>query len=402
MKKLIKNYLYAGLIALMTANFVACQQSTSDSTSNNETTNTDNTNNANEIETNKSNFPYGWYFYTGNDKTNENWDPMNYPSKVYLNFKEDGTIEIARFQISQYSNQKKSYDYEPNNIAHFTFSLSENKITIHNEFKEYTWSETTYKDPRIAQWELLDNSLILKETDDIEYNNSLDGWNRDARCYCGLATYFEKMYDEARYIYTHTPNVGYTKNLKENEYLQQESEHNILSEGWTYDYCEEEKLSPDFDKNTRTLTLHKSQDPSIIYKKYKPGRSWDKDYINDDNGGGNSGNESGSISASDFENIEWEYKYQNATETATFSNGTVTSKTKYANGSYGSHTREATYTLSGNKLKIKYSQYDEVSFTISLDNGQLVLDGGNDITAMQVLQTLFINASGTAKITFTK
>ena len=116
----------------------------------------------------------------------------------------------------------------------------------------------------------------------------------------------------------------------------------------------------------------------------------------DDNNSSNSGN---SENVSGLENIEWIHSNGH---TAYFSNGTLTSRTKYQNGIYGSGTKEAKYTLSGNTLKIKFSLLDEASFKISISDGKLTLDGGESVEAILLLGSLFVNSSGTAKMTFTK
>lgn len=427
MKKLIKNYLYAGLIALMTASFVACQQSTSDSTLNNNSTNYPYEYNQPEEEA-KSNFPFGYYRYYQADNNN---------TETVIQFKEDGTTHMFEYY---WDNQTKCIGAQADNI--FTFELVDDKLILHS-------TDRNDKTDRTAQWSIVDDKLQLKETDDIEYNNSLNGVlytrvdpniNSDRykgngydftdyseRKVCGLNKYFSiyspKYYQYYLYITKNNTShyIFLSYNLNEDEHIQQELNKNILKyclsedynaeyfywdendenanengrvegEGWylePHDSIHEEKISQNFDKATRTLTLYKTTKPTDNYNTN-----------DDDNGGGNSGNESGSISASDFEDIEWKFSvntgYSTAVTKAKFNNGSIT-----VNPASGA-TRTASYSLSGNKMTINYSSYDATEFTISVSGDSLTLDGGNSTEALQILMTLFSNTSGTGKMTFTK
>ena len=148
--------------------------------------------------------------------------------------------------------------------------------------------------------------------------------------------------------------------------------------------CEilESEISPDYNEVGQVLTLHK----------YTETGSTGSD--TGDNGGGNGGS---SVSASDFENITWNYTSSNHAVTATFANGTLT----LAGSGKDGYT--ASYSFSNNKVTINYNNHGngiEGTFKVSIADNKLTLnvDGGN---AQTLLSTFFGGGDG-EKIVFTK
>ncbi len=329
MKKLIKNYVYAGLIALMVTSFVACAQATNDS--NNPVNNNDNN------ETQYAEFPKGKYKYKSAyysmyiDEYNSLEDGWR---KNHLKQYIDGwIIDFDNYNFEDYYD-RKNYDYEING----------DEI----KFKSYFLNG-------IATWKIDGDNLLLIEKN-IEIKNESE--------------YYGNLSDFKTYSSEATPD-----NKPQYCGLNEWFNGVCISAGEIW-------ISPDYNSDTHTYTLHK-----VI-----------ENTNSNENGGDN--DESGSISASDFEDIEWKFSvntgYSTAVTKAKFNNGSIT-----VNPASGA-TRTASYSLSGNKMTINYSSYDATEFTVSVSGDSLTLDGGNSTEALQILMTLFSNTSGTGKMTFTK